>query len=68
MKLEYRGYTIDVKATIWADRFCGAKILIWPIIEAINALRQHSEIEGYSNKYRPNMRVCNGRGRRGSIE
>ena len=50
MKTEYRGYTIDVTATRQVDGLWRAKILIWPITEATKALRQHSEIEGYSNE------------------
>jgi hypothetical protein len=50
MKIEYRGYTIDVTATRHVDGLWGAKILIWPINETTTALRQHNEIEGYSNK------------------
>jgi hypothetical protein len=50
MKIEYRGHTIDVTPTIQAEGLWRAKILIWPITETIKALRQHSEIEGYSNK------------------
>ena len=50
MKIEYRGYTIAVTATSQVDGLWSAKILIWPINESTKALRQHSEIEGYSSQ------------------
>ena len=49
MKIEYRGYTIDVTVT---KQLVGwsAKVLIWPIIETIIALREQHQIQGYSNR------------------
>ncbi len=50
MKIEYRGYTIDVTATMQLGGRWSAKILIWPIAETIKALREQHEIQGYSNR------------------
>ena len=51
MKIEHRGYTIDVTVTIGRlDRLWTAKILIWPITETTKALREHHEVEGYKNQ------------------
>ena len=50
MKIEHRGYTIDVTATRQMDELWTAKILIWPIVETIIALREHHEVQGYSTR------------------
>ena len=49
MKIEYRGHTIDVTVT---SQLVGwsAKILIWPTVETIIALREQHEVEGYKNQ------------------
>ena len=49
MKIEYRGYTIDVTVTRQMVSW-GAKVLIWPIVETIIALREHHEVEGYKSQ------------------
>ena len=50
MKIEYRGYTIDVTVTRQLDGRWSAKMLIWPIVETIKALREQHEIQGHSNR------------------
>ena len=49
MKIEYRGHTIDVRVT---GQLVGwsAKVLIWPVVETIIALREQHEVEGYKNQ------------------
>ena len=50
MKIEHSGYTMAVTATMQADGLWNAKILIWPITETIKGLREHHEVQGYSNR------------------
>ena len=49
MKIEYRGYTIDVTVTSQLDGW-SAKVLIWPIVETMEGLREYHEVQGYSNR------------------
>ena len=50
MKKAHRSYTIDVTVTRQLGGRWSAKILIWPIAEAIKGLREQHEIQGYSNR------------------
>ena len=61
MKIEYRGYTIDVTVTRQMVSW-GAKVLIGPIVEPNIALREYQEIEGYSTRVEAEHRVCHGGG------
>ena len=61
MKIEYRGHTIDVRVTGqlvgWSE-----KVLIWPVVETIIALREQHEVEGYKNQEEAAEAACNGVG------